>query len=153
MEHLRILRLVTKTTLEVYDDSPHAVRMGIHAVGAYLAALRESRGLSQQRLADMIGHSKRQVIRWEQGKETPSALHLHLFVAAVRGSIIQVHQLLINPNATVDDGYTDAAVWASQALPPEPGVDQVGRILAMAGSLTNAERLDLIARLAAMQLE
>lgn len=145
--------MVTFRTLGAQGDSGDTRRMGIHAVGAYLAALRESRGLSQQRVADAIGSSKRQLIRWEKGEDTPSALHLAQYVAAIRGSAVQVYLLLINPDATVDDGYTDAAVWASGALPPEPDDGRVRRILAMAANLTNAERLDLIARLAALQLE
>lgn len=57
------------------------------AIGARLAVARESRGLSQQDLADAIGCSKSVVSNWERGVNCPPADNLGQIATLLRCSV------------------------------------------------------------------
>lgn len=57
------------------------------AVGAYLRALRESQGLSQGKLAEMVGVAGNTIWRIEAGKQEPRADALAAILTAVHGRI------------------------------------------------------------------
>lgn len=63
-------------------------------VGARIRALRKSRGLTQRKLADMIGTNIVTISSWELGKQAPSIEHAHRIASAlncdVSGLIIEV---------------------------------------------------------------
>ena len=40
-----------------------------------LAALRRSRGLSQEKVAEAVGVTRQAVAKWEQGETAPDVLH------------------------------------------------------------------------------
>ncbi len=77
--------------------------MSAQAVGAYIAALRESRGFTQQGFAEVLGISERGLRDWEKGRTAPDVDALERLLAALRGAWAHV-AILAREEATTDQG-------------------------------------------------
>lgn len=83
------------------------------AAGSYLRALREARHLSRAQVAAEAGTNEAQIVRIEKGEiDTRSSLLLR-FAHYVRASADQLMQLVVNEDATAEDGQDLADVWLS----------------------------------------
>ena len=89
--------------------------MGVLAATAYLKALREARGLSQDDVARAIGASMRQVGAWERAESDPASSSLAAYIRCVHASAEHVVSLLIDPDATREDGARLAREWLEQS--------------------------------------
>jgi transcriptional regulator with XRE-family HTH domain len=82
--------------------------MTIDAVAAYIAALREMKGVPQRAVAEALGVSQRNITAWENGKRLPHVATLVALVEHLGGDAAVVHQLLRDPEAD-----TAAGRWAA----------------------------------------
>ena len=89
--------------------------MGVLAATAYLKALREARGLSQDDVARAIGASMRQVGAWERAESDPASSSLAAYIRYISASAEHVVSLLGNPDATREDGSRLARQWLEQS--------------------------------------
>lgn len=88
----------------------------MEAVGAYLRTLREARKLSRAAVAAQIGTHESQLVRIEAGDQDTRGSLLLAFINVVRGRAEDVQRLILNQNATVEDGrrMADAALTQSE---------------------------------------
>lgn len=106
--------------------------MGQAAAMTYLRVIREERGLSQDDIARVIGHTKKQVSRWETCEQEPTSTGLAQFVAAVRANADQVLRLFIDTQVTPEEARQMAREWLSQ--------EAIGEIDRRAALLSDEER-------------
>lgn len=90
------------------------------AVGAYLRALRESQGLSQGKLAEMVGVAGNTIWRIETGRQEPRADALAAILTALHGRIEHVQTLISSDVATLLDGerLAQERLAELQKIPP-----------------------------------
>lgn len=94
--------------------------MTVVSVGAYLEALRDAQKLKPKEVVDLIGQlgietTPTYIWRIEHGKiATPGAPLLAAFTRVVHGNINQVMDLLLNKEATAEDGRHFAQIWLQQ---------------------------------------
>lgn len=74
------------------------------AVGAYLRTLRSQQGLSQGKLAELVGVSGNTIWRIEAGEQEPRASQLAALLTVLRGRIEDVQRLISDSLATVMQG-------------------------------------------------
>jgi len=55
----------------------HHYKLRTHAIGQRLVAFRNQTGLTQTELGQLIGVSRRSILKWEGGEGVPSGTHLH----------------------------------------------------------------------------
>ncbi|KPV49686.1 hypothetical protein SE17_31215, partial [Kouleothrix aurantiaca] len=55
----------------------HHYKPRTHAIGQQLLALRNRTGLTQTELGQLIGVSRRSILKWEGGEGVPNGTHLH----------------------------------------------------------------------------
>ncbi|HEU4321508.1 MAG TPA: helix-turn-helix transcriptional regulator [Roseiflexaceae bacterium] len=84
--------------------------MGMSAVAAYLQRLREGRGLSRAELARQADVTTMVVWRLEVKHGSLQASSLAALAIVLSADIAILHELLLNPTATPDDGQRAAAV-------------------------------------------
>jgi transcriptional regulator with XRE-family HTH domain len=84
------------------------------AGGMYLRTLRERRGLSREDIAHELGTDKTQVQRIENGTNDTRGSLLLGFVRAVQGDFGQLADLILNDDATIEDGRQLAEQWLDQ---------------------------------------
>lgn len=89
--------------------------MSVKATMAYLRFERERQHISQADVARAAGVESKQVYRWERGDSEPNALGLAAFIAVVGADPIIVQRLMLDENATAEDGRR-------AALEPRPAV-------------------------------
>lgn len=82
--------------------------MTIDAVAAYIAALREMKGVPQRAVAEAIGVSPRNITAWENSKRLPHVGTLVALVEYLGGDAVIVHQLLRDPLASTTIGRSAA---------------------------------------------
>ena len=90
--------------------------MSVQAVGGYIQGLidRQS-GLTATVVADRAGVQSNYIWRLKSGDiKEPSAKIIGAIVRAAKGSVEQAIELLLNDQATADDGYRAATVGAYQ---------------------------------------
>lgn len=121
----------------------------MQAAATYLRTLREKRSLSQEDVASQVGVSSKMIIEWEKGRSEPSSTRLAAFVAAVRGSAEMVHQLLLNQNATEDEGRNFAQQWIVEESRDQLGttVKKYGLEAVVRGVVEVLEQPDQIERI------
>lgn len=92
----------------------------MRAVGAYLRALRENQGLSQGKLAEMVGVAGNTIWRIEAGKQEPRADALAAILTAVHGRIEHIQELISSDVATLIDGerLAQERLVELQKIPP-----------------------------------
>ncbi len=78
--------------------------MGLAAVGAYLQALRERRGMSLGRVAAELGITESHLAGIERGERDARASVLLWAVVVVQGDAEQVQRLMVDPQATAEHG-------------------------------------------------
>lgn len=98
----------------------------MEAVGAYIRALRLRQGLTQSKLAELVGVSGNTIWRIEKGRQEPEGIQLAAILTIIKGWIDDVYELLSNALATKLDGKTRA----EQLLTEE----ERARVLAIADS-------------------
>ncbi|NTU85591.1 MAG: helix-turn-helix transcriptional regulator [Chloroflexales bacterium] len=100
--------------------------MSAKAVGAYLATVREARGITTKTVAEAIHSSPTHVWRIEKGvTEGVSAELLHRFIAAIGARLEEVHQILLDEAMPADEGKRLAhELIASEQLPGSDLTDQ-----------------------------
>lgn len=86
----------------------------MQAAGMYLRTLRDWEKLTQKDVAQKLGVSTKQVERWEKGDSDPSSTALAAFIELVHGSAEQVKRLILDKNATEEDGRELARRWLSR---------------------------------------
>jgi transcriptional regulator with XRE-family HTH domain len=112
--------------------------MGMDAIGAYLAALRDGRGLTQHAFAEDLGVSERSLREWEKGRTAPDVNTLSDLLAKLKGSWMHVF-MLTKEGATIDqakglarrqvqDNLTDDMRTFIENLDP----DQLAALIAVA---------------------
>lgn len=74
------------------------------AVGAYLRALRSQQGLSQGKLAELVGVAGNTIWRIEAGDQEPRAGQLAALLTALHGRIEDIQNLITDNAATAADG-------------------------------------------------
>jgi transcriptional regulator with XRE-family HTH domain len=89
--------------------------MTLLAAATYLKTLREAYGISQDEVARSLGTSTRVVGGWERAETDPASSSLAAFTRFVHASAEHVVTLLINPDATQDDGVRLAHQWLEQS--------------------------------------
>ena len=97
--------------------------MSLIAAGAYLWALRFARHLSRRDVAVYFNTSDSQIERIERGENDTRGSMLFGFLQLVKGSPTHLMQLLLDTDATQEDGRRLAEEWLS--------AEEVGRIDAM----------------------
>ena len=75
------------------------------AIGAYLAALRDGRGLTQHAFAEDLGVSERSLREWEKGRTAPDVNTLSDLLAKLKGSWMHVF-MLTKEDATPEQAKT-----------------------------------------------
>jgi transcriptional regulator with XRE-family HTH domain len=98
--------------------------MSMTAVASYLRALREGRAMSRARLAALLDTSEVTIWRIEHAHQEPSGSLLVGFVRAVRGSTEQVADLMLDKEATEEDGRQLAHSYLSEADKAAMGVER-----------------------------
>jgi transcriptional regulator with XRE-family HTH domain len=78
--------------------------MNMLAVGAYLRALRSHQGLSQGKLAELVGVAGNTIWRIEAGEQEPRAGQLAALLTALHGRIEDIQRLITDSAATAADG-------------------------------------------------
>jgi transcriptional regulator with XRE-family HTH domain len=93
-----------------------AAKKGNVALGAYLRRLRELRGMSRARVVQTIGTnaSENQIMRIEAGEIDTRATMLMFFLKAVQGNVHHAAELVLNSNATEEDGRRLAEEWVQR---------------------------------------
>lgn len=120
----------------------------MRAVGAYLGTLREGRKISRQALAASVGTSVSQLFRIEEeGQETRGSL-LIAIVAALRGKLDDVMTLMLDKNATAEDGARAAHKALSEPDEPAQRIILRQRLLSLP-----PDDLDLIGEIAERLLQ
>lgn len=76
----------------------------MQAAGAYLRALRTHQGLSQGKLAELVGVSGNTIWRIEAGDQEPRAGQLAALLTTLRGRIEDIQELISSTTATAADG-------------------------------------------------
>lgn len=87
----------------------------MEAVGAYLRTLREAHKLSRAAVAAQIGTHESQLVRIEAGEQDTRGSLLLAFIGVVRGRAGDVQRLILNHEATADDGRRLADEVLTQA--------------------------------------
>jgi len=88
--------------------------MTMQAVGAYIATLREARGINPTALGRLVGTSASQISRIEQGSQDPRASLLFAIIDAVQGRYDDVQRLLLT-DADVNTGHQLAEALLTDA--------------------------------------
>lgn len=113
--------------------------MGMEAVGAYIATLRERRGYTQLALAEALGISERGLRDWEKGRTAPDVGDLRELLGRLKGSWMHI-AMLARDGATIADarqyaerqaqglGLTDEQRAFIESLDP----DQLAALVAVA---------------------
>lgn len=60
----------------VPNNGPHAEQMDLKGVGARIHSLRQSKGLSQEELADLVGVDQSTISHWESGHHSPDVMQI-----------------------------------------------------------------------------
>ncbi len=107
----------------------------MQAVGAYIATLREARGINPTALGRLVGTSASQITRIEQGSQDPRASLLFAIIDALQGRYEDVRQLLLT-EADDDLGRQLAKAWLTNA--------EHERIDAMIGDVANADLVAIV---------
>jgi transcriptional regulator with XRE-family HTH domain len=115
--------------------------MGMTSVAAYLRVLREQRGLSREKLAEMIDTSGNTIWRIEDGRQEPGGALLLNLIAAVRGSYEDVRRLLAEDNGGEAAGRELAELRVSRA--------EFAKIEELRTVLGNERLAEFVARLSA----
>jgi|GEM_PF-1758717 len=89
--------------------------MSMTAVSSYLRVLREDRGLSREKLGEMIDVAGNTIWRIEDGRQEPGGAILLNLVRAVRGSYEDVRRLLSDDAADELKGRELAQARLGQA--------------------------------------
>ena len=110
----------------------------MQAAGAYLRALRTHQGLSQGKLAELVGVSGNTIWRIEAGDQEPRAGQLAALLTTLRGRIEDIQELISSATATAADGEA----LASQVL------TQAERDAVFARANTDDKRATLLRRIA-----
>lgn len=74
------------------------------ALAGYIKRYREHKALVQEDLAQMVGVRGLQIWRWEKGEATPRVELLARLLEVVGGSAATAHKLLLDADATEQDG-------------------------------------------------
>ena len=80
----------------------------MEAAAGYLRGLREGRRLSRARVAAAVRVSEMSIWRIEEERQQPRAELLASFVSVIQGDIHDVYTLLLDRNATFQDGQRRA---------------------------------------------
>lgn len=114
---------IEKIKSVLYSPKIDKIRgMSMKAVGAYLHTLREHHDLTLTEIAKKLKTSSSLIFRVEQGQGETRGSILLGFTRLVEGSPDDIANLLLNPNASVEDGQTFAVRRVNQlaSLAPEP---------------------------------
>ena len=76
----------------------------MEAVGTYLRTLREAHRLSRAAVASQIGTHESQLVRIEAGEQDSRGSLLLAFVAIVQGRANDIQRLILDQQATAEDG-------------------------------------------------
>jgi transcriptional regulator with XRE-family HTH domain len=90
--------------MEVYIKNGIMHSMSTVAVGAYIRTLREARRLTRDAVAELVNTSVSQLVRIEAGEQDTRSTLLARIIAAVGGSASHVQKLIVDGNATEEDG-------------------------------------------------
>ncbi len=78
----------------------HRYKLRSHAIGQRLLAFRNHIGLTQTELGQLIGVSRRSILKWESGEGVPSGTHLqHLLEVYVHRRAFTAGQELAEAEA------------------------------------------------------
>jgi WD40 repeat protein/predicted ATPase/transcriptional regulator with XRE-family HTH domain len=66
-----------RTTRDEVGTARHHYQPRTHAIGQRLVAFRNKTGLTQTELGQLIGVSRRSILKWEGGEGVPNGTHLH----------------------------------------------------------------------------
>ncbi len=88
--------------------------MSMQAAGMYLRTLRERRGFSREDVAHELGTDKTQIQRVENGTHDTRSSLLLGFVRVVQGNTDHVADLMLNADATAEEGKQLAEQWLDQ---------------------------------------
>jgi transcriptional regulator with XRE-family HTH domain len=99
----------------MYDKGgkmPTAVsKQHLLAPGAYVQHLREMRRLSQQEVAELAGTTDVTISRIERGIHEPKSSLVKSIMHALGGSVDAFYRLLLDENASREDGERIAREW------------------------------------------
>jgi transcriptional regulator with XRE-family HTH domain len=98
--------------------------MTIDAVAAYIAALREVKGVPQRAVAEALGVSPRNITAWENGKRLPHVGTLVALVEHLGGDATVVHKILRDADADAAAGRWAALHHSTQ---PEASEEELFR--------------------------
>ena len=85
------------------------------ATGAYIWQLRETAGLTRDEVAYISGTNNVQVMRIEKGQIDTRGSLLLAIVKNLNGSAEHIAQLLLDKNATAEQGRTLAQEWLADS--------------------------------------
>lgn len=81
----------------------------MEAVAGYLQAIREGRGISRARVAELTGYTENTIWRVERTRQEPSGELLFKFAYAISGNLLDIQTLILDPAATRATGEHLAA--------------------------------------------
>lgn len=99
--------------------------MELGALGVYVKALRERRGMSQEQLANAVEVTTNTIWRVEAGRQEPRTSLLSALLAVLRGRARDVQELLKagataeRARALADEAITESAILAAADTDPK----------------------------------
>jgi transcriptional regulator with XRE-family HTH domain len=115
--------------------------MSMIAVGAYLRVLRKAEKKTQKQVADAIRVNSKTIERWEAGENEPAFTDLRPYVRYVRGSLVRVLSLLLDPTASA--AAAQEAARQDRARKIDPATDEAELMRAIASLPAEQQRLIL----------
>jgi transcriptional regulator with XRE-family HTH domain len=95
--------------------------MSLVAVGAYLQTLRDLHRIPRAEVAQGANTSESQILRIERGDQETRSSVLFSFNRIVEGDFDQLSQLLLQEDATLEDGVAAAKRWFTKgSVAPAP---------------------------------
>lgn len=99
----------------------------MNGVAAYLRVLREDRGLSREKLAELVGVAGNTIWRIEDGRQEPGGAILLNLIATLRGNYEDVRRLLSDndADAKVGEHLAQQYLKEAQAIATDPRTAQI----------------------------
>src|SRR5215510_2991215 len=82
----------------------HRYKLRTHEIGQRLLTLRNQTGLTQTELGQLIGVSRRSILKWEGGEGVPNGTHLHHLLE------VFVHRMAFTTGQELAEA---SALWAA----------------------------------------
>ena len=105
------------------------------ATGSYIRTLREAHKLTRAEVAKQTGTSEIQLVRIEKGEQETRGSLLMALIRSVKGNLEHVARLILDDQATVEDGQRLALQWFTG--------EEIAELHAVADSVPDHKRKEI----------